>query len=72
MGFFQSLSNWKSSLNEKKIAQAQSLGNCPDCNGKGFQIPVINEYFYPESLDCPSCNGSGSFSQWSENQQNYS
>lgn len=72
MGLFSYFSGLKSSLYEKKIAQAESMGNCPDCNGKGFQIPMINEYFYHDSLDCPSCNGTGSFSKWSENNQNYS
>ncbi|WP_338449250.1 methionine aminopeptidase [Niallia oryzisoli] len=69
MGLFSYLSDWKSSLYEKKVAEAQSLGHCPDCNGKGFQIPIVNEYSYPESYDCPGCNGTGSFSNWSQNSQ---
>ena len=69
MGLFNYFSDLKSNYNEKKVAQAEALGHCPDCNGKGFQIPVVNEYFYPESYDCPSCNGTGHYSTWSENKQ---
>jgi len=67
MGLFSYLSDWKASLYEKKIAEAQSLGHCPDCNGKGFMIPIVNEYSYPESFDCPGCLGTGSFTDWSTN-----
>jgi DnaJ-class molecular chaperone len=72
MGLFNYFSDLKSNFNEKKIAQAEALGHCPECNGKGFQIPVVNEYFYPDSFDCPSCNGTGHYSNWSENKQSYS
>jgi DnaJ-class molecular chaperone len=72
MGLFNYFSDLKSNYNEKKVAQAEALGHCPDCNGKGFQIPVVNEYFYPDSYDCPSCNGTGHYSNWSENKQSYS
>ena len=72
MGLFNYFSDLKSNYNEKKVAQAEALGHCPDCNGKGFQIPVVNEYFYPDSYDCPSCNGTGHYSTWSENKQSYS
>ena len=71
MGLFNYFSDLKSNYNEKKVAQAEALGHCPDCNGKGFQIPVVNEYFYPDSYDCPSCNGTGHYSTWSENKQSY-
>ena len=54
----------KQICNEKRIAQAEALGHCPECNGKGFQIPIVNEYFYPESYECPSCNGTGAFPEW--------
>jgi DnaJ-class molecular chaperone len=69
MGLFSYLSDWKANLYEKKVAQAEALGNCPDCNGKGFHIPVINEYSFPDSYDCPGCEGSGTFNKWQENKQ---
>ncbi|WP_071393716.1 hypothetical protein [Bacillus tuaregi] len=69
MGLFSYLSDWKASLYEKRISEAQSLGHCPDCNGKGFQIPIVNEYCYPESYECHGCNGTGSFSHWNANSQ---
>ena len=59
MGLFNYLSDWKTNLYEKKIAQAESLGQCPDCHGKGFQIPFANEYYYPDTLECLGCNGKG-------------
>lgn len=67
LGLFNYLSDWKSNLYEKKIAQAESLGQCPECRGKGFQMPLANEYFYADTYDCPGCNGTGTFSSWSEN-----
>lgn len=71
MGLFSYLSDWKTNLYEKKVAQAESLGHCPDCNGKGFHIPIVNEYSYPESYDCPGCNGAGTYIGWNENNQMY-
>ncbi len=72
MGLFSYLSDLKTNLYDKRIAQAESLGHCPDCNGKGFQIPIVNEYTYYDFFECPSCNGKGSFSDWNiTNQQRY-
>ena len=71
MGLFSYLSDWKANLYEKKVAQAENLGHCPDCNGKGFHIPIVNEYSYPESYDCPGCSGKGTFTGWNENNQIY-
>lgn len=71
MGLFSYISDWKSNLYEKKVAQAEILGNCPDCNGKGFHIPVVTEYSFPDSYDCPGCNGQGTFTSWQENNGSY-
>jgi len=69
MGLFNYLSDWTTNLNEKRIAQAETLGHCPECKGRGFQIPIVNEYTYFESYECPGCNGKGSFSEWNMNNQ---
>jgi DnaJ-class molecular chaperone len=69
MGLFSYLSDWKTNLYEKRMAQAENLGHCPDCNGRGFQIPIVNEYSYSESYECLGCNGKGTFSEWSMNNQ---
>ena len=69
MGLFNYLSDWRTNLNEKRIAQAETLGHCPECKGRGFQIPTVNEYTYFESYECPGCNGKGSFSEWNMNSQ---
>jgi hypothetical protein len=69
MGLFHYLSDWKSNLYEKRISEAEGLGHCPECNGKGFHMPLATEYYMPEVYDCLDCNGTGSFSNWSTNQK---
>jgi DnaJ-class molecular chaperone len=69
MGLFHYLSEWKSNLSEKRMAEAHSLGHCPECNGKGFQMPFATEYYMPEVYDCLDCNGTGTFAGWNENRQ---
>lgn len=67
MGLFHYLSDWKNNLYEKKIAQAENLGCCPECSGKGFQIPFVNEFSMPEIYECIECNGTGTFAGWHKN-----
>ena len=69
LGLFNFLSDWKTNLYEKRIAEAESLGHCPDCRGKGFQMPLANEYYLADTYDCPGCNGNGTFASWNENQK---
>jgi DnaJ-class molecular chaperone len=64
MGLFNFFSEWQSTQYEKKIANAEAKGHCPDCNGKGFLIPGYSEFFYAGSYDCTGCNGSGAFTDW--------
>jgi DnaJ-class molecular chaperone len=66
MGLFHYLSDWKNNLYEKRVAQAESMGNCPECNGKGFQMPILNEYYFSDVFDCSGCNGTGTYTQWYE------
>ena len=31
---------------KKELPRPRSLGHCPECNGKGFHIPIVNEYIF--------------------------
>ncbi|WP_047153468.1 hypothetical protein [Aneurinibacillus tyrosinisolvens] len=66
MGFFNAISNWKAAKYEKKIAEMQSQGICPDCYGRGFNPLLLHEFLYTNLYDCPGCNGSGLFADWAQ------
>ncbi|GGE39833.1 hypothetical protein GCM10011391_18300 [Pullulanibacillus camelliae] len=62
MGWFNKFSEWNTARQEKHRSEMETLGLCPDCNGRGF-IPVSGlEYTQP--FDCPGCNGTGLYSEW--------
>lgn len=72
MRWFQALSDWRTSMYEKKIAKMEQQGRCPDCRGFGYIPSMISEMNYMGSLDpyeCPGCQGSGQFEQWKESQE---
>lgn len=63
MGLMNALSQWRNNREEKRINQAESLGICPECRGRGFYT-FADEYYYTNVYDCVSCNGSGLFEEW--------
>ncbi|GGH77005.1 DnaJ-class molecular chaperone [Pullulanibacillus pueri] len=67
MGLFNALSNWKAERDEKHRSEMETLGLCPDCNGRGFTPSFGFEYSAP--FDCPGCDGTGLYSSWQENTQ---
>lgn len=66
MGFFNAITEWQKKRYENHRAEMESLGKCPDCNGRGF----LHSYsaVYMPALDCGGCSGTGLYSQWEENE----
>lgn len=62
MKLFQSILDWKAIKEVHHREKMQSLGKCPDCNGRGF-TPAYLEVYSP-SFDCSGCEGSGMYSDW--------
>jgi DnaJ-class molecular chaperone len=67
MGLFNSFKGWREGRREKRRANMESLGLCPDCGGRGFQHVAHSEAYYMDPLNCPGCDGSGVYSDWEEN-----
>ncbi|SER96389.1 hypothetical protein [Salipaludibacillus aurantiacus] len=67
MGLFQAISNWNANRQEKLLNQMKEQGMCPDCHGKGFNIPVSEFYISPDYFECEGCDGSGSYNDWYNN-----
>ncbi|HJV16566.1 MAG TPA: methionine aminopeptidase [Bacillales bacterium] len=68
MGLIQSYNQWLETRHQNHIANMQSQGKCPDCNGRGFTVYPYNEFAYYSSFECPGCQGSGLFSAWEQMQ----
>ncbi|MBM7643838.1 DnaJ-class molecular chaperone [Scopulibacillus daqui] len=64
MGLINAYSNWKTKRYEKHLTKMQSLGKCPDCNGRGYM--TIFDYEYAAPYNCYGCNGSGLYTDWEE------
>ncbi|WP_078547983.1 methionine aminopeptidase [Litchfieldia alkalitelluris] len=69
MGLIDTLNDWLTSRNERRLEQMESLGLCPDCNGRGFHTFNSYEFYYSNPIDCIGCNGSGTFSDWFDENQ---
>jgi len=67
VGLFQAITQWQEQRQERQIQSMQEKGLCPDCNGKGFNIPISEFYITPSYYDCPGCNGSGNYTDWTQN-----
>ncbi|WP_280769191.1 methionine aminopeptidase [Salipaludibacillus daqingensis] len=66
MRLFQAIAQWQEERQEKHLQNMKEQGLCPDCQGKGFNIPVSEFYISPSHYNCPGCNGSGSYQDWSQ------
>lgn len=69
LGIFNQVTSWMAAQNERRKAEMEAKGICPDCYGKGYNIYALNEFTYSNLYDCPGCNGSGQYSDWFDNNQ---
>lgn len=66
MGLFSKLVQWREDRYEKRVADMQVKGLCPDCRGSGLSTLALNEFLHTNFYDCPGCNGTGLFSEWED------
>lgn len=69
MGLLNRFSQWQNDRYQKRVAEMQSKGLCPDCRGSGLSMLALNEFLHTNFYDCPGCNGSGLYSDWEETNQ---
>ncbi|MRG85673.1 methionine aminopeptidase [Salinibacillus xinjiangensis] len=68
MGLINAFSDWRENRKEKKRADMEAKGFCPDCGGRGFNVVAHSEAYYIPPMDCFGCDGSGLYSDWERNQ----
>lgn len=56
MDIFNQISQWLKTRDERKTAQMEAKGLCPECNYETGLYPLINEFC---SYECTSCGGTG-------------
>ncbi len=69
LGLFNQVNSWMKARNERRLADMEAKGICPDCYGKGYNTYALNEFTYSNLYDCPGCSGSGLYTDWAQNNQ---
>ncbi|WP_416151191.1 methionine aminopeptidase [Salipaludibacillus sp. HK11] len=61
MGLFQAVSDWNTARQEKRLDLMKEKDLCPECHGRGFNIPISEFYLSSDYYECPGCSGSGRY-----------